>query len=314
MFLLKKEPGAGGPLVYAMCMMSFIAAIYVFILVDYRAHIHMLKDDMEIKLHIVENYCLTVNQREDSGDDRFERERERAHIITVKQSEDGTPNAAQLEQAKAIGKAFEKRFKAEFFLEDGVHPSVGALSSMSNHKAENALAEMHIESLIIYEPVYMKGSVFPVYCGQEDGHTKECTSKDCDLPEDFDTWDIEKRKTCTVDGSRTGERLVTGFWTETKTEGFWIYEFSFDDKNSLVGFMEVPRYQEAPPEVMGSVFGQTHAEGATIQATIYAKFKSPFGFFGEHVDNIEVVKVSEGIDIVFSTEDSRHRGVEDPRK
>lgn len=305
----KMEQGSGGPIVYAACFIAFVFAMYLFSMMEYRAKVHMLKDDMETKLHVILNYCLTVNQRNVGGEDLFERERERAHIITVGASNPSASGTDRVAQATEVGKAFEQRIKSEFSL-DGASPNGGLLTQMTNHAAESGMSTMRVESLTIFEPTYVRGDVYPVYCGNDHHeHVNACKSPDsCPLPAFFGSLPLKERQRWTEDGSQAGKRIPTGFWANTTTSEWWVYKFTFDSNNSLVSVTATQTL--STPEVMGEVFGQTHAEGATIQATISASFKRPFGFWGEDPntpDAFQTVYVSEGIDIVYSTDDSRKR-------
>lgn len=287
----RKEEGSNSGLVYAMCFVAFVTCLYLFVMMEYRAKIHMLKDEMETKLHIVENYCLTVNQMGDIYSNEFERERDRAHIITLSHD-----NPRSNDQVIALGKAFSERFKEEFGL-NGTKPNGGVLAQMTNNGEYNQMATLHIESLVIYEPTYTPGEIYPVYCGS-DTHDHEASfgvdGEDCRYSENYNV----------------PSDVPSGFCVVTSIEDWYVYEFEFDENNNPIP--KIPRHltKNETPQAIANVFGQTYpAEGATIQATIRAEFARPFGFWGENMNlgGLESVEVTEGIDIVFSSYDSRQK-------
>ena len=139
-----KESGSSGPLVYAACFIGLVVTVFIFIFVEYRAKIYLLKDEMETNLHVIENYCITVNQKTGSSD-AYERERERAHIITVGANDPSAPIEERIQQINAIGTAFSEQFKQEFDL-TGNKPNSGYLAEMSS--------TMNIEVIYIFEPQY----------------------------------------------------------------------------------------------------------------------------------------------------------------
>lgn len=267
------EDGSSGPLIYAMCFIALFMIVYLFIFVEYRANIYTLKDDMETNLHIVENYCLTVNQKTDVGDE-FERERERAHIITVGVNDPSASIDARRKQANEIGKAFSSQFR-EVFMLDGCIPTGGYLLQMS--KSHQDLSKMNIKEVRIYEPTYVTGETYPVYCGNEiHDHTEECKNKP------------------------SGVTIPTGFWVKNSISEWYVYALSFDENNGYVG-CTVSVQTDAP-----KLFNGIPAEGATIESRIAASFYQPENFVKTE-RNIKTVEVCEALDIVYATEDSRQQ-------
>lgn len=265
------EDGSGGPLIYAMCFAAFFTIVYLFIFVQYRANIYTLKDDMETNLHIVENYCLTVNQKTTLGDE-FERERERAHIITVGANDPSASVDARRKQADEIGKAFSTQFKEAFMLNGSV-PYGGYLLQMS--KSHKDLARMRIKEVRLYEPTYATGETFPVYCGDDHhSHTEDC-----------------KRKPI-------GVTIPTGFWVKQSVSEWYVYALSFDENNQYVG-CSVLKQSSTP-----SLFNGVGAEGATIESKIEASFYHPENFVRSE-RSVKTVEVCEALDIVFAVDDSR---------
>lgn len=270
-----KECGSGGPLVYAMCFIAFFLCIYIFIWTDYKQKIHLLKDEMEMNLHIVENYCITVNQKNGS-DDAYERERERAHIITVGANNPSASDSSRKAQANEIGKVFSSQFKEIFNLTNN-KPNGGLLLNMSKSNAN--LATMNIKEVRIYEPTYLAGSVYPVYCTTTDithSHDENCKKK----------------------SYGTNSDAPTNFVSIQSMGQWYIYVLSFDTNNNYTG-CSVTKSNTAPTLYNGST-----AEGATIESTIVASFYQPEGFV-KTGDKITVVEVQEAIDIVYASEDSR---------
>lgn len=267
------EDGSGGPLIYAMCFVAFFVIVYLFIFVEYRANIYTLKDDMETNLHIVENYCLTVNQKTDVGDE-FERERERAHIITVGANNPSASIDERRKQANEIGKAFSTQFKETFML-DGCVPTGGYLLQMSKSKKD--VAKMYIKEVRIYEPTYATGDTYPVYCGNDiHDHTEECKNKP------------------------SGVTIPTGFWVKRSISEWYVYALSFDENNGYLG-CTVSKQTDAP-----KLFNGVPAEGATIESKIAANFYQPENFIKTE-RNVKTVEVCEALDIVYATDDSRQQ-------
>lgn len=267
------ESGSSGPLIYAMCFVAFFIIVYLFVFVEYRANIYTLKDDMETNLHIVENYCLTVNQKTGEGDE-FERERERAHIVTVGVNDPSVSIDARRKQADEIGKAFSVQFRETFMLEGSV-PIGGYLLQMSKSKQD--VARMHIKEVRIYEPTYVTGETYPVYCGNENhDHSEECKNRP------------------------SGVTIPTGFWVKRSISEWYVYVLSFDDDNGYVG-CNVSKQTNAP-----KLFNGVVAEGATIESKISASFYHPENFINTE-RNVKTVEVCEALDIVYATDDSRQQ-------
>ena len=268
------ESGSGGPLIYAMCFVGLIMTVSLFLFVEYRAKIYLLKDDMETNLHVVENYCITVNQKTGTSD-TFERERERAHIITVGVNESSTEEERK-SQANAIGKAFEKQFKSCFDL-DGNIPQSGYIVSMSRSAEANSRSTLNIKEVRIFEPKYSIGEVIPVYCDEGDLHEAHTDS-------------------CKV---KNGKTQPTAFWIKQNTDGWYIYTLHFDENNKYTG-CNVSSLQTSAPTLYTGVA----AEGATIESKISASFYPPNGFWNITRDKV-YVEVCEAIDIVYANSDSR---------
>ena len=268
------ESGSGGPLIYAMCFVGLVMMVSLFLFVEYRAKIYLLKDDMETNLHVVENYCITVNQKTGTSD-TFERERERAHIITVGVNESST-EAERRNQANEIGKAFEKQFKSCFDL-DGNIPQSGYLPSMSRSAEESFRSTLNIKEVRIFEPKYSIGEVVPVYCNEGDLH--ESHNDNCKV--------------------KNGKTEPTAFWIKQNTDGWYIYTLSFDENNKYIGCNVSPLQTSAPMLYTGVA-----AEGATIESRISASFYPPNSFWNI-TRNKEYVEVCEAIDIVYANSDSR---------
>ena len=268
-----KESGSGGPLIYAMCFVGFFICIYIFIWTDYKQKIYLLKDEMEMNLHIVENYCITVNQKTNTND-TYERERERAHIITVGANNPSASDASRKAQANEIGKVFASQFKEIFDLTNN-KPNSGLLLNMSKDGAN--LSTMNIKEVRIYEPTYLAGTVYPVYCKSTDinhEHVDACKNK------------------------QKASDTPTGF-VSIKSMGKWYtYVLTFDTNNNYTG-CSVTKSDTAPKMYNGKA-----AEGATIESTIVASFYQPEGFV-KTGNKITVVEGQEAIDIVYASEDSR---------
>lgn len=261
-------------MIYAMCFVGFMTCVMIFIFIEYRSRIYMLKDDMETNLHIVENYCITVNQKTDSSQDTFERERERAHIITVGVNNSSATNSERIAQAHEIGRAFSSEFKNLFHL-DGKYPKSGLLLLLS--KSQDNKSTMTIKEVTIYEPTYLMGEVFPVYCNNNThDHTDACKNKAI--------W---------------GRTEPTGFMTTQTTTGWYTYKLYFDDDNNYAEHCQIIEQSTAPMLSTG-----VPAEGATIEATIVATFYQPDNFVVGPVV-MHTVEVHEAIDIVYASEDSR---------
>lgn len=313
-----KEYGSGGPLIYAMCFVGLMTCVMIFLFIEYRSRIYMLKDDMETKLHIVENYCLTVNQRTDGNQDTFERERERAHIVTVGANNSSATIAKRIEQVNEIGNAFSRQFKESFDL-DGIYPQSGFLLMMSKPSKDNKYrSTMTIKEVTIYEPTYSMGEVSPVYCNNNNpdhGHNADCKNKLKAVGMEGEIKDIgtdkvlgtatvycnNKKHTHTVECQDKAKAVPTGFDTKPTATEWYTYKLSFNGNN--YASCGEPEKSETAPMLSTGV----PAEGATIEATIVATFYQPDNFVIIEPPVMHTVEVHEAIDIVYASEDSRKK-------
>ena len=156
---------------------------------------------------------------------------------------------------------------------EGCVPTGGYLLQMSKSKQD--VAKMCIKEVRIYEPTYVTGQTYPVYCGNDvHDHIEECKNKP------------------------SGVDIPTGFWVQRSISNWYVYALSFDENNRYLGCV-VSTQTEAP-----KLFNGVSAEGATIESKIAASFYQPENFIKTE-RNIKTVEVCEALDIVYATEDSR---------
>lgn len=271
---LKQEKGSGGPIVYLACAVLLTFVIYFFVFITYRANIYTLKDDMETNLHIVENYCLTVNQKKSNGLDAYERERSRVHIITIGINGVDVTDDKRAAQAGEVGAAFATQFQKIFHL-DGSKPKGGYLLEMSKHHEDEA--SIKIKEVRIYDPIYVEGTSTPVYCGSDTHeHIESCKSP-----------------------SSIGQ-TPTGFWITKSTSEWYTYILSFDEDNNYTG-CAISKSNTAP-----TLYTGVSAEGATIESKISASFFFPKNLI-QADGNKKTVEVQEAIDIVYANSDNRKK-------
>lgn len=271
----KRESGDGAAITYVMIWFTLMVAFIIIVFVQFNSNIYIAKSEMETGLHIVEGSVMVRSQKFYTGSvyaDEFERDLQRAHIITSdiktskvsdgKRTESFSGNTDYLDQCEKIGNAITQGLKDQFFLDEHSVPQAGAIALLSFQRKSGTKMFIH-QDVIIYEPTY----------------------------------DYVVKKTATGDSSKPWAFVESGTVT-----GWKQYALHFDENNNYTG-VTVKNLTTTPKLKNGDL-----CEGATIEMTIKIDFYGINKIFADAASstgNAHTVYVTQSTDIVLVNLDSR---------
>lgn len=277
---IRREAGDGGAIIYAMIWFTILFAFMMFFFSQFNCNVYIAKAEMEMGLHVVEGSVMTGSQRYYQGSelkDDFERDLDRAHIVTAGIKRDklstygkiteslasgGTAMTAdEIAQCGKIGNQVTEDLVKQFYLDSNNEPTGGGVALLSSlrHSGTRLLIDGYVT---IYEPIYEYDIVRT------------------------ETGDVSKPYEFVENGTIIG-------WAE--------YDMYFDDNS----------YDHTVKKVLTGTpvlaNGNT-CEGATIEMTIKTTFygvNSWFAAASETTTHHNDVSVTQATDIVHVTLDSR---------
>ena len=317
---LKRERGDGAGISYAMFLVGIMTVSIIFAFVIFNANLYIVKSELETGLHIVEQYCLTTNAsgyeeghdytigRTTDGNrftgDKYESELRRRHIITAAYY-DNILHPEEQEQCSQLGDVFTERLSAQMLLaSDGVTPRGGMLGHLSKGRWGDAYAKLRITGpVVIYEPCYRDTIVITM--------SPERRAEFEDLYGNLEEIDLENL-------------APQDFTIKTNIEEWVKYELTFDDSNHFLsatkvlitdtnGGVPVVHQDESGNSVTvytPRLKNGNLCEGATIESTVRVPFYGVNKIYasGSDVANRYSVSVTQSVDIVLASKDSRFTG------
>lgn len=296
----KRERGDGAGLSYAMFLIGIMVTMVIWCSVNLNANLYLVRDEIQSKLHIVENYCLVVTHRYYSGDDK-DRLSSRRHIVTACKEETSTMSQAQIRDLfrndlDLVGNSFSERFKEEFGLDTHSRPTIGMLGAQVKHNEK-----LNIVSVHLYEPIY-----------------EEVIDVD-QLRQIVLTLDLdEDEMEAYIEECLNGSRQLDGDIDINVTSNIigWVdCTLLFNDNNDYIGYEVSDVLHTAPTLSNGR-----RACGATIEATagttikgfpqMFPEYYQKGGGYKETSDKASEypVYVTQSVDVVLVSKDDRKFG------